>query len=249
MLSRAAILPYLTGLHWAPLLYTHGRVDLAPLSRMNFLRHLILTTMLIMLCSHCGGPGSPNGLQQSPYKALHINPFKAGNYHHFRAQKDYPRNYSIYKDSKVLAQTNESNSSIRIDLSEQRAYLMNDSKLAMDYPVATGRSAFPTPPGKYMVLEKIKSGKRSATYGKIYDADGELVNEDADSRKDLVPPGGKYVGAEMPYWMRISWDGIGMHKGRVPRRPASHGCIRTYYKVVSTIYSKVKVGTPVTIVP
>ena len=53
---------------------------------------------------------------------------------------------------------------------------MNDSKLAMDYPVATGRSAFPTPPGKYMVLEKIKSGKRSATYGKIYDADGQLIN-------------------------------------------------------------------------
>lgn len=216
---------------------------------MIFLRHLILTAMLVMLCSHCSGPSSPNGLQQSPYKALHINPFKPGNYHHFRAQEGYPRNYSIYKDSKVLAQTNESNSSIRIDLSEQRAYLMNDSKLAMDYPVATGRSAFPTPPGKYMVLEKIKSGKRSATYGKIYDADGELINDDADSRKDSVPPGGKYVGAEMPYWMRISWDGIGMHKGRVPRRPASHGCIRTYYKVVSIVYSKVKVGTPVTIVP
>lgn len=216
---------------------------------MNFLRHFLLTALAAFCCIQCSGPSSPNGLQQQPYKALHVNPFEPGNYHHFRAQEGYPRNYAIWKNKKVLSQTNESNSSIRIDLSEQRGYLMNDSQLAMDYPVATGRSDFPTPPGKYMVLEKIESGKRSATYGKIYDAEGECVNADADSRKDLVPPGGKYVGAEMPYWMRISWDGIGMHKGRVPRKPASHGCIRTYYKVVYTVFSKVKVGTPVIIVP
>lgn len=216
---------------------------------MNSSRYLLLTMLTALFCSQCSGPSSPNGLQQQPYKALHVNPFEPGNYHHFRAQKGYPRNYAIWKNERVLAETNESNSSIRIDLSEQRGYLLNDTQLAMDYPVATGRSDFPTPPGKYMVLEKIKSGKRSATYGKIYDADGECINADADSRKDVVPPGGKYVGAEMPYWMRISWDGIGMHKGRVPRRPASHGCIRTYYKIVYTVFSKVKVGTPVTIVP
>jgi lipoprotein-anchoring transpeptidase ErfK/SrfK len=162
---------------------------------MNFLRYLILSVTTALLCSHCSGPSSSNGLQQEPYKALHVNPFSPGNYHHFRAQKGYPRNYDIWKNKKVLARTNESNSSIRIDLSEQRGYLMNDTQLAMDYPVATGRSAFPTPPGKYMVLEKIESGKRSATYGKIYDAEGECINADADSRKDIVPPGGKYVGA------------------------------------------------------
>ncbi len=216
---------------------------------MTLLKHLFWTAIVAMLCSHCAGPASPNGLQQEAYKAMHVNPYEPGTYQHFRAKKGYPRNYSIWIDKDVLAQTNESNSSIRIDLSEQRGYLMNGSKLAMDYPVATGRAAFPTPSGDFQILEKVKSGKHSATYGKIYDADGVLINDDADSRKDPVPPGGKYVGAEMPYWMRITWDGVGMHKGRVPRRPASHGCIRIYWRVVATVYSKVKRGTPVKIVP
>lgn len=212
-------------------------------------RYMALTTALMMLCNHCSGPASPNGLQAKTYRATHTNPYPKGTYEHFRAIKGYPRNYNIWMNREVLAQTDESNASIRIDLSEQRGYLMNDSQLALDYPVATGRAAFPTPTGDFKVLEKVESGKRSRTYGKIYDADGVLINDDADSRKDPVPPGGEYVGAEMPYWMRITWDGVGMHKGRVPRRPASHGCIRIYYKVVPIVYSKVKVGTPVKIVP
>lgn len=216
---------------------------------MILLRHLFWASVFAMLCSHCAGPGSPNGLQEKPYKATYVNPYEPGTYQYFRAKRGYPRNYNIWINKDVLAQTNETNSSIRIDLSDQRGYLMNGSKLAMDYPVATGRSAFPTPTGDFQVLEKVKSGKHSAIYGKIYDADGVLINDDADSRKDPVPPGGKYVGAEMPYWMRITWDGVGMHKGRVPRRPASHGCIRIYWKVVATVYSKVKLGTPVKIVP
>ena len=216
---------------------------------MTLLRHLLGAVILSILLSQCSGPASPNGLQQKPYKATHVNPFEPGTYPHFRAKSGYPRNYSIWINKEVLAQTNEANSSVRIDLSDQRGYLLNGLKLAMDFPVATGRSAFPTPTGEFQILEKVKSGKRSATYGKIYDAGGVLINDDADSRKDPVPPGGKYVGAEMPYWMRVTWDGIGMHKGRVPRRPASHGCIRIYWKVVATIYSKVKRGTPVKIVP
>lgn len=118
----------------------------------------------------------------------------------------------------------------------------------MDYPVATGQSKFPTPTGNYRVLEKIEDGKRSNTYGKIYDAEGTVVKSNADSRIDPIPEGGKYVGASMPYWMRITWDGVGMHKGSVPRYPVSHGCIRTYKKAVLTVFNKVQIGTRVTIV-
>ena len=216
---------------------------------MKIFNHAALTLLIAFLLSSCSNPGTPNPLQERPLRALHINPFESGTYAHFCAQKGYPRNYAIWKNKEVLARTNGSNSSITIDLSAQRAYLMKGKELAMDYPVATGQSKYPTPTGKFQVLEKIESGKASSTYGKIYDAEGDLINSDADSRKDIVPPGGKYVGAPMPYWMRITWDGIGMHKGRVPRYPASHGCIRTYYKVVPIVYSKVRVGTPVTIAP
>lgn len=216
---------------------------------MKIFNHAVLTLLAAFVLCSCSNPGRPNPLQEMPLRALHVNPYEPGTYAHFCAQKGYPRNYAIWKNEEVLARTNASNSSIRIDLSAQRGYLMNGKELAMDYPVATGTSKYATPTGNFQVLEKIESGKASTTYGKIYDADGNLINSDADSRTDPVPPGGKYVGAPMPYWMRISWNGIGMHKGTVPRRPASHGCIRTYYKVVATVYSKVRVGTPVSVVP
>ncbi|MEO0414481.1 MAG: L,D-transpeptidase family protein, partial [Verrucomicrobiota bacterium] len=56
----------------------------------------------------------------------------------------------------------------------------------------------------------------------------------------------KFVGADMPYWCRIT-GGIGMHIGYVPNHPASHGCIRIPPTVQPLIFSKVRVGTPVTI--
>lgn len=207
-----------------------------------------IALLATLFLTSCADPNVANPRQLAPLKAAHVNPFASGTYAHFRAQKGYPRNYGIWKNEEVLARTNGSNSSIRIDLSAQRAYMMNGHDLAMDYPISSGTSTHPTPPGNYKVLEKLPSEKRSNTYGKIYDLEGEVVNSNADARTDEIPEGGKFVGAAMPYWMRISWDGIGMHRGRVPRYPASHGCVRTYSKVVSTVYSKVKIGTPVSIV-
>ncbi len=201
-----------------------------------------------ILLASCASPKVPNPKQKTVLKAVYINPHKAGTYKHFRAEKSYPRNYGVWKNAAVLAKTTPSNSSVRIDLSDQRGYLMNGSELAMDYPVATGRSKYPTPTGTFKVLERNRKEKRSNTYGRIYNASGGLVKSNADTRKDKVPPGGKYVGAAMPYWMRLTWDGIGMHKGNVPRHPASHGCIRTYYKVVETVFDKTRIGTTVTIV-
>ncbi len=200
------------------------------------------------LLASCGSPSTPNPNQTKPLKAAHVNPFQPGTYAHFRAQKGYPRNYGVWRNEAVLARTTPSNSSILIDLSDQRGYLMNGKELALDYPVATGTKKFPTPTGNFLVREKIRSEKRSTTYGRIYNAAGSLVKSNADSRKDPVPEGGKFVGASMPYWMRLTWDGIGMHRGNVPRHPASHGCIRTYHKAVPTVFSKVRVGTRVTIV-
>lgn len=220
-----------------------------PYERMKPLPILFLSLALATLfLTSCADPNTPNPRQTAPLKAAHVNPFAPGTYVHFRAQKGYPRNYGIWRNEEVLARTNGSNAKIRIDLSAQRAYLMNGHDLAMDYPISSGTSAHPTPTGNFQVLEKLPSAKRSNTYGKIYDAEDNVVKRNADARKDEIPEGGKFVGASMPYWMRISWDGIGMHRGRVPRYPASHGCVRTYSKAVSTVYSKVKIGTPVTIV-
>ncbi|MGJ8697451.1 MAG: L,D-transpeptidase family protein [Verrucomicrobiaceae bacterium] len=123
---------------------------------------------------------------------------------------------------------------------------MNGDEVALDYPVSTGRTSHPTPPGNYSILEMIVD-KRSNLYGKVYDASGNVVNSNADSRSATIPPGGQFLGAAMPYWMRLTWSGIGMHVGDVPRYPASHACIRGQSDVVPAVFAKVRVGTPVTI--
>ncbi|MFD2157497.1 L,D-transpeptidase [Rubritalea tangerina] len=207
---------------------------------------LALVPIFLTSCEPGRAP-QPNPNQTKAIDAVHVNPYKAGTYAHFTASKNYPKTYGIYRNEALLAKTNGSNAKVIVDRKLQRAFLLNNGEVAMDYPVSTGNKSFPTPAGKYQVLRKTKANKRSNLYGKIYDAEGKVVNSNADISKDPVPEGGRFEGALMSYWMRISWDGIGMHKGKVPRYPASHGCIRTYYKAVDTVYSKVAVGTPVVV--
>ena len=55
--------------------------------------------------------------------------------------------------------------------------------------------------------------------------------------------------ASMPYFMRLTDGGIGMHVGPVFRTPQSHGCIRMTRSSCVPLFKTVKVGTPVRIVP
>jgi lipoprotein-anchoring transpeptidase ErfK/SrfK len=207
---------------------------------------LLLAFVTGLLASCTSGPPTPNPNQEKLIKAVFVNPYPAGTYEHFRADPSYPKTYIVYRNHAVLAKPHPPR--IRIDLGLQRAFLYKGDELAMDYPVSTGRSSFPTSPGRYKVVEKIPSDKRSNTYGTIYDAEGEVFKTNADMTKDKIPAGGSYKGAAMPYWMRLTWAGLGMHKGNVPRYPASHGCIRMPSSVASSIYSIAKIGTPVEIV-
>ncbi len=208
-----------------------------------------LSLTIITALTSCGPTGSPstaNPKVTKPLKAVFINPHAPGTYEHFKANPSYPKTYNVYKNTSLLSKTNSGNSRVIIDLGLQRAFLMNGGQVAMDYPVSTGKSKYPTPSGNFRITEKIVD-KRSNLYGKILDANGKTVKSGADSRKDKVPEGGKFLGASMAHWMRLTGDGIGMHKGRVPRYPASHGCIRTPGSVVPIVYRKVRTGTPVTI--
>ena len=137
---------------------------------------------------------------------------------------------------------------VRLDLSEQTVYFTKGSTEVGRSRVATGKSGHTTPTGSFTITEKIVD-KRSNLYGTIYDADGNVAVSGADSRKDSVPSGGKYVGAPMPYWQRLTSGGIGMHVGPIPNpgSPASHGCIRMPKEIAPLFFADSKVGTPVTI--
>jgi len=201
----------------------------------------------VVFLNSCGSriPDPPKDVKpEEAVKAEWINPFPAGTYEHFKAEKSYPKTYSIYKNTELLSQTNPSNSRIKLNLKTQRGLLMKGDTVVIDYPISAGRSKYPTPTGSYTIVEK-KKDKRSNLYGKILNSSGGVVKSNADSRKDKVPEGGKFQGSPMPYWMRLTWDGIGHHVGRVPRYPASHGCIRGVKSIMPTVYSKTKIGTPV----
>ncbi|HEY5770433.1 MAG TPA: L,D-transpeptidase [Terrimicrobium sp.] len=151
-----------------------------------------------------------------------------------------------YRNKALLTQATPENVSLEISLSEQRGLLLVRTAIAMDFPVATGKKSHPTPAGSFTIRAKEKNYS-SNLYGKIYDALNVVLVADADARTDVVPEGGRFEGAVMPYWMRLTDTGVGLHIGYVPGRPASHGCIRLKRDSAMEIFDLVKVGTPVDI--
>lgn len=162
----------------------------------------------------------------------------------FRSQPGWRK--QTYRNPELLAKATATNSAVEISLREQRGLLLVDGNVAMDFAVATGKSSHPTPKGSYKIIDK-KQDYASNLYGRIVSATGETVVSDADTRSDVVPEGGKFVGARMPYWMRITPTGVGMHVGYVPGRPASHGCIRLKKDVAVELFKILGLGTPVTV--
>lgn len=136
---------------------------------------------------------------------------------------------------------------IRISLPDQIAEFERGGRPIGWCYVATGKEGHGTKAGTYTITEKIED-KYSNRYGWIEDEFGNVVDGDAKP-SDPVPEGMVYVPAPMPYWMRLTSYGIGMHGGLIPEpgKPASHGCIRMPKQFVPTLFDSVTVGTPVTI--
>jgi ankyrin repeat protein len=108
---------------------------------------------------------------------------------------------------------------IVISISAQHATLYEHDASTLHTRVSTGRRGFPTSPGDYVITDK-----RRHWVSTIYES------------------------AEMPYFMRLSGSDIGLHEGVVPRGPASHGCIRLPAVAARTLYQRMRLGDPVTIV-
>lgn len=158
------------------------------------------------------------------------------------------KGHHVEINNRALSSLNSSNAKIEISLGQQRARIYNTSggmkQLVIETQISSGKSGHTTPTGSFRIKEKLEH-KRSTLYGRWVNSSGQTVQSSGDSRKR--PSGGStFVGAEMPNWLRIT-GGIGMHIGYVPNGPASHGCIRVPAAVQPLIFSKVGVGTPVTI--
>jgi lipoprotein-anchoring transpeptidase ErfK/SrfK len=153
---------------------------------------------------------------------------------------------SLYEwdDAKIDAATGPLSMTISVD--KQRATLYKGEKEVAWTTVATGVWKYPTPAGRFNIMEKVPD-KKSNLYGKIYSKSGKCVNSDARNGRDDIPAGGRFEGSRLRYWMRLTGDGVGMHIGSIPRpgHRASHGCIRLPAGVAGKMYARLPMGTPV----
>ena len=171
-----------------------------------------------------------------------LTPYESFVYH----SKAYPTVMDIYLDHGLLKDA-DSKCPIIICLDQQRGRLYVHDQVAADWPVSTGADDHLTPTGRYRVnfMEKEHYSNR---YGKMFDAKGKCIDNNADVFTQKIPEGGRFEGSAMPNWMRLTYDGIGMHTGKVRAgMRLSHGCIRMPHRISSMLYDIVKLGTRVVI--
>jgi len=96
---------------------------------------------------------------------------------------------------------------IVVSIPSQRMFVFRDGEEWDSSRVSTGRRGHETPVGTFPILQK-----------KVH------------HRSNL------YNDAPMPYMQRLTWDGIALHAGHVPGRPASHGCIRLPREFAQRLY-------------
>lgn len=121
--------------------------------------------------------------------------------------------------SHALAAAEKAGRHIVIQLGKQRGSFMEGAKEIRSFRVCSGKRSTPTPKGHFHVMEKHK-----------------------DHRSNL------YNNAAMPFFMRLTVDGVGLHQGPVRSWPASHGCIRLRYDDARYLFEQCEVGTPVFVI-
>ena len=101
----------------------------------------------------------------------------------------------------------------------QRAYVYRAGTLIGVTTVSTGRPGHSTPVGSFDILEKRRT---------------HFSN--------------RYNNAPMPFMQRLTWDGIALHAGEIPGRPASHGCIRLPLAFARHLFGVTRVGASVHVI-
>jgi lipoprotein-anchoring transpeptidase ErfK/SrfK len=135
--------------------------------------------------------------------------------------------------------------SVLVRIGKQRAYLFKGKHLVAEAAVSTGREGYATPTGSFRVRRK-DPDHRSGLYGDYVDSAGRIVKANVDVRRHRRPPGTRFRGAPMPFFLEFS-PGYGLHAGNLPGYPASHGCVRMSYWKARQLYNSVRVGTRITV--
>lgn len=104
-----------------------------------------------------------------------------------------------------------------VSLADQHIDVYGGDGLIARSRVSSGQAGFRTPTGIFGILEKHRDHESN-----IYDA-------------------------EMPFMQRLTWSGVALHQGIVPRYPASHGCIRLPASFAARLWTMTNVGARVVV--
>ena len=128
---------------------------------------------------------------------------------------------------------------IVIHRASNRLYLYNGTRLVRIFPVATGQAAWPTPLGHFQIVVKQRNPWWFPPTQDSWAAGAKPV-----------PPGpGNPLGTR---WMGLSAPGVGIHGTSEPwsiGHSESHGCIRMQIASAEWLFNRVRIGTPVFIIP
>jgi hypothetical protein len=105
-----------------------------------------------------------------------------------------------------------------VGLKRQQAYVYRNGVRIGVSTISTGKKGHETPTGVFTILQKNK-----------------------DHRSNL------YNDAPMPYMQRLTWDGIALHAGNLPGKPASHGCVRLPMAFAKALFAETEKGMTVVI--
>jgi hypothetical protein len=108
---------------------------------------------------------------------------------------------------------------VLVSIPLQLAFVWRGSALIGVSSVSTGVAGYDTPTGTFPILEK-----------------------DKDHHSNL------YDDAPMPFMLRLTWDGVALHAGKVTGEPASHGCVRLPAAFARKLFDIAGVGATVSVV-
>jgi hypothetical protein len=145
----------------------------------------------------------------------------------------------------VTPELHAQHTSVVINLTEQTAYLLENGRVALVSPIASGKEGWGTPTGRFHITRK-DVDHVSADFGLVVDGYGRIINPNA-TPSSPVPAGCHYMQAPMPDYMQFG-PFLGMHGGFLPGYPASHGCVRMPHDLAAEFFARVEVGTPVEVI-
>ena len=136
-----------------------------------------------------------------------------------KSTDDYAQYYFICSSPDSKHDSSIAIDRIVVSLAEQRLYAYQRNELVAWSNVSTGKAGHETPVGTFKITQK-----HIDHYSSIYNR------------------------APMPYFMRLTDDGVGLHAGQLPGYAASHGCIRLPLGMVKELYAHTASGTLVHVI-